>query len=150
METIPYVSRRSGTHKGMRDLGWSRSRNNRRRKQPEVWKKRKVWLDSAPELVVRIVRIGNGEFQVQVRRTQNGAVGWQPMLSMQSFSPLALAVELELAAEGDVVQFVYRAAKQFRDIVPWIPAPNHPKVYTVKDMMEQRLWDSHDNMRYNK
>lgn len=118
----------------LRGLGWRRTRRRKRSnaKQPEVWKKRKVWEQAGRELIVRIVR-HNGLYRaevVRVRATQTvhdevyAAVYWQPLRGLYFECPLALAMFLHLEGEGDVVRACYAEAKPYvEDESDWIPAP---------------------------
>lgn len=116
---LDYISRKSEEHRGLKVMGWRRSRNQRRRKQPEVWKRKKIWEQAGRELVIRIVR-HNGLFRVEVVRIRHGVVWWQPVRDTEMECPLALASALHLMGDGDPVRAAYVAAKEHvDDIEDW-------------------------------
>lgn len=106
------IRRGSTEDRQLRGLGWRRVRRRRRSnaKQPEVWKRRKIWEAQGRELVLRIVR-HDTLFRVEVLRVRSMRPWWQPLKGISMESPLALAVFLELEGAGDPVRFAYKETK---------------------------------------
>lgn len=143
-----YIGRRSEEHRGLEALGWRRVRRSRRRIQPEVWKRKKIWHEAAGrELVVRIVR-HNGLFRAELVRVRHGEVWWQPLRDMDMECPLALATVLHFDGHGDPVRAAYVEAKPYADdVLDW---PNwvkgHPGQMPRVTWPEWALTAEYDHM----